>query len=256
MSYINKTISRNSTEADFLWDFIQSFSADLTATGWNFTCNLSTRSAFDDWFNEAPLSFKAFQFVIADDFQINISRTQAESNDKRQNYWFQFQYGDVHGGVGVGDGGGNYLLPFASVGYVYNAIQQRTFKYQIISNAKALHIRFGAYNASFPLTANAGMFYADGGLKFMSLGSDNLFFVGSTGIPATKKTRLIYLRNAEDFSQIEVIKNLAIADNDANSLIANPDSIWDSTYNSAVGFPLTIGSDRCCYLDNYTVMKC
>lgn len=258
MSYINKTVTSNGTEAEFVWAFIQSFTSDITAaTGWTATSSLTSLSEVQSWLANEPEVLKTVVFTIATDFQINFSRL---AGNPRQGYWFQFQYGNIRGYES--GPGGNYNLNFAPSTYYYTASAQRTFKYQIITdktsnaNAKVLHIRFGAYNATFPLTANAGMFYADSNLKFISLGSDNLFFVGSSGTPATKITRLPYLRSDADLTQIEIIKSSIVKENASNAIAVNPASIWDSTYNAAVGFPLTIGSDRCCYLDNYTVMKC
>jgi hypothetical protein len=261
MSYINKTVTSYGTEADFVWAFIQSFTSDITAaTGWTATASLASLQEVETWSANEPAAQKAVVFTIATDFQINFSRY---GENPRQSYWFQFEYGGIAGGSRAGLDGGNYCLNFASSKSFHDATAQRTFKYQIITdkisdsaNAKALHIRFGAYDAALPLTVNSGMFYLDNDLKFLSLGRNDLFFVGSTGTPATKIIRLPYLRSAADLTQIEIIKNSIVKENASNAVAVNPDSIWDSTYNSAVGFPLTIDSQRCCYLDNYTVMKC
>ena len=257
MSYINKTVTSNGTEADFIWAFIQSFKSDLeTATGWTVSCELTSLQAVSDWIaaTTTPDVFNTFSFTVNSIFTIVMTNGYYTTNRGRNCYNVKVAYNSQNGDNPAINFINNYTFSSDSA--------TRTWKYQMISdkisnnaNAKALHLRFGAYDATLPLTVNPALIYSDSvnSVNFIANGVAGTYFVGNAS--GSKVTRLPYLRNASDPTQIEVIQS-AVVVNSSNEMIANPASIWDSTYNSAVGFPLTIGSDRCCYLDNYTVMKC
>ena len=239
MSYINKTVTNNGTEAEFIEELITSFvSRDSRIV------RDQTAAEIASMFNESPDKI-SFSFTISQIFKITF--TKAYYGYPR--YHVTIQYGTRSFGFDF-----TYSNDNKSTSVDYQA--ERTLKYQIISNEKLMFIRFGSYNDTLPLTTtNQCLLYSDSASSFLATAVNGTYYVGSSGTQCTKATRLPYLKNSSDFTQIEVIKSVALI-NSSNELVANPTGMWDSSTNNAVGFPLTIGSDQCYYLDTNTVMKC
>lgn len=246
MSYINKSVTNYGKEPAFIEAFIASLaSAD------NRIIREQTPEEISAMFATGTNSKPEFSFLINGIGRITFRRGQGITDNEQSfgGYFVRFSYGDATSSW--------LTVKFTSstIGFAFSGT--RIFKYQIISNQKAIFIRFGDYNSTFPLTTSCkGLIYSDTAnqINFLMINT-GACYVGNEGTVCTKVTRLPYMRSVDDITQIEVIKNIALV-GDSNELIINPDGIWDATTNYTTNVPLQIGNEQCCFLDTNTVMKC
>lgn len=242
MSYINKSVTSYGTEADFIEDFISS----LVAAD-NRIVRGQTSQQIADMFTSQS-STPTVTITISDIVTITLKR-DTNLGIATNRYYISYTFNSSQ--RIVSDITCSDSKPFHSESV------QRCFKFQIVSNTKAIFIRFGNYNSIIPLTTNTqGLIYSDATnqINFLMLNTGKCY-VGNGDIVCTKAVRLPYIKSIDNLTQIEVIKNIALIGN-SNELVANPDGIWDATTNYTTNVPLQIGSEQCCFLDTNTVMKC
>lgn len=247
MSYINRSVTSYGTESDFIEAFITSF-----VSAHNGIVREQTPEQVSAMFVTGNYTKPEFSFLINGIGKITFRRGQSIMDNTQSNggYDVRFSYGSAT----------SSWLPVkftsSTIGFDWSN-QKRTFKYQIISNQKAIFIRFGDHNSTFPLTTTCkGLIYSDttSQVNFIMTNTGTCY-VGNEGTVCTKFNRLPYMRSVDDITQIEVIKNIVLV-GDSNELIVNPNGIWDATTNYTTNVPLQIGNEQCCFLDTNTVMKC
>lgn len=242
MSYINKSVTSYGTEADFIEAFISS----LVASDSRIVREQTAQQVADMFASSA--NTPRVSVVISGIVTIAFER-QGNLGSTASGYNMSYTFNSSPRVISSMTFTGSRIDPSAAA--------QRCFKYQIISNTKAIFIRFGNHNSPFPLTTDIkGLIYSDttNQISFF-MANTGQCYVGSGDIACTKAVRLPYIRSLDDITQTEVIKHIALVGS-SDELIANPDGIWDASTNYTTNVPLQIGNEQCCFIDNNTVMKC
>lgn len=242
MSYINKSVTSYGTEADFIEAFISS----LVASDSRIVREQTAQQVADMFASSA--NTPRVSVVISDIVTITLNRDTSLGISTNR-YYISYTFNSSQRIVSD--------ITYSDSKTYYSESVQRCFKFQIVSNTKAIFIRFGNYNSIIPLTTNIqGLIYSDATnqINFLMLNTGQCY-VGNDDIVCTKAVRLPYIKSIDNLTQIEVIKNIALIGN-SNELVANPDGIWDASTNYTTNVPLQIGNEQCCFIDNNTVMKC
>lgn len=147
----------------------------------------------------------------------------------------------------------------------YNNDTERCWKYQIVSNDKALYLVFGSYNENFPLAATIPdssyeriktyqVFSYKNGTDWIGGLHCGHRLYGADSVRTYAVNRLPYVNNANDPTAIETIQNKVIREYTGTAKVMTMTNIYDSSYNSAVMFPVNIDNNQYVYLNKYTLM--
>lgn len=284
MSMRNVLISNRRTEKDFIFAFIKSV-LNENVSPHTITCKIGTNStesdavavtiASDDTENTAINDVFAttsssairptFWFTI--DGNIKMRFTRGESISSSVSY---YNVSTVVGIVSYDGTGYVQTLAFSeSDAYPAMTSGERTWKYQLLSNSNVLYIIFGGSSDQIPFSPNhigsssvSPKTYQ--AFSYKKVSGNNTEWMGglycgaylfdSNGIKSSFINRLNYINDPMDSTAIETIQN-KVAKNSAGGYKAiTMDNLWDSSYNQAVMFPVSIGNNQYVYLNNYTLM--
>ena len=136
MSYVNKTVSINGTEKDF----IKAFANELTSADSRITCETDIDAEFA---NEDSSHIITIIFDVSNCYKIKLIRAVAIN---RATYQYNIQ--TVVNNVDKSSAS----LYFLSTMKTVTDIATRTFNFMLISNDNAIAILFGGYNRTLPNT--------------------------------------------------------------------------------------------------------
>lgn len=276
----NKIVSNTGTEIDFISEFITELMNEsaFTSQQHSLVCKINTSN-----------DISTAQEVTAANVSTKVSGVFDNSRSSTVNIWFTI---DSYTTVRMERGAPNdstvsayrFYLSFNGVAeaqpratinfcigtgtpYSYNT-KERTFVYQIVSNANAIFIVFGGASTdiNFPLVETqyypcASIFsYAktvNGNIVFVCGRSVADTLTGTGGQSLKAVNRLAY-NNSTSSTAIETIQNKIVVTSVGNQKAVTMDNIWDSTYNAVVMNSVNVivnnQSTECVYLNNYTVM--
>ena len=262
----NVVISRYGTEKEFIADFVKSIMSESAFTSQHsLVCSIgsnsdsesavtvTTSAEVDTQLNTAfgnSGNTPCIRFDIDTCCKIAMIRSSAVSSDAN-GYSFYVIYN------GVSDPAPHIPLFVTSSTNATNRTT-RTFRYQVISNANAISISVGGVSSTFPL-----VYSSDIPSIFVYKNNNSDFICGKTiasvmrdvsGNAVTSVNRLGYINNGTDPTAIEIIESKVCVISASSTKIVAMVNVWDSSYNSAVLFPVTIGNSTYVYLNNYTLM--
>lgn len=133
MSYVNKIISMNSTEKDFMKAFIN----ELTTADSRIVCETDIDAEFE---NEDTSHIVTIILNVNNCYKIKLKRGNSLSATIT-NYFI---------GLIVNDEESNVSFNISSIRLSYSSVATRTSNFMLISNDNAIAILFGDYNQSLP----------------------------------------------------------------------------------------------------------
>lgn len=275
MSMNNVLISRNSKEKRFIADVIASVMNEdaFTSEGHTIVCKVSTTNDFsnaevitsaanvgtkmDEVFPTSNTEYFYFWFVIDSNAIISFARS---ANGQTNSYTVTSYFGGVYPTGNITN-----TLRYSNAVTSVTETALRTWKYQIFSNANVLYIIFGTYEdtETFPLQPKDSQFnytktfqafsYKNSGEWFGGLYCDAMLYDAS-GVGSTLINRLEYFNNATDPTDVEIIQSKVAKQSNGVNKTVTMSNLYDSSYNSAVKFPVSINNASYVYLNNYTLM--
>lgn len=283
MSMRNISISINGTEKDFIFSFIKSV-LNENVSPHTIECKIGTDSTES---SAVPVTIASSD---TENTAINNVFANASSSSVAPNFWFTID-GNIKmrfSRSGVLSLGVSAYSVYTTIGDVsmrvensvetiyfarattnVDASAERTWKYQLISNSNVLYIIFGAYNDYFPLystyTSGSSTYtklYQAFSYKKVSNNSTELMgslYCGSSlydsdGLKSDLVNRLNYINNQTDTTAVETIQSKVAKNSSGGYKTIVMDNLWDSSYNQALMFPVSIGNNQYVYLNNYTLM--
>lgn len=260
----NVVISKTSTEQEFISEFVKSvmnesaFTSNHTLTckiGSNITeanavtvtTNVEVDTQLDTVYGSSS-NTPTIWFIIDTYSVIRFSRA-SNSTDK------YFSCSSFFNGV-PGESSNYFYFAGGSSSIYRDTVTSRAWKYQILSNANVLLIVFGMYDSKFPFLPadHPSIFSYKKGAEFVCGNRVQSTMRSMNGHDLSAVNRLLYINNDTDPTAIETIQNKVVISSVGTVKNVTMDNVWDSTYNSAVMFPVNIGSSQYVYLDNYTLM--
>lgn len=284
MSMRNIIISNRRTEKDFIFAFIKSV-LNENVSPHTITCKIGTNSTESDAVPVTIASGDTENTAINDVFANTSSGTITPT------FWFTIDgnikmrftrnecistsvsYYNVNTVVGiVSYGGTGYVQALAFSEYESASAGdsiERTWKYQLLSNSNVLYIIFGGSNDQIPFSPNyigsssvSPKTYQ--AFSYKKVSGNNTEWMGglhcgaylfdSNGIKSSFINRLNYINNPIDSTAIEIIQNKVAKHSSGGYKTITMDNLWDSSYNQAFMFPVSIGNNQYVYLNNYTLM--
>lgn len=285
MSMRNISISNSGIEKDFIFAFIKSV-LNENVSPHTITCKIGTDSiesnavsvtiASGDTENTAINNVFAntsdynvrpnFWFTIDDNIKMKFTR--GESIGSPTSY---YSIDTVISGVSLSGTGYLQSLFFSdSTNAIAAASAERVWKYQLLSNSNVLYIIFGTCSDQIPFSPT----YTSGGgstypktyqaFSYKKVSGNNTEWMGglycgsslydSDGIKSNLVNRLNYINNQTDTTAIETIQSKVAKHSSGGYKTITMDNLWDSSYNQALMFPVSIGNNQYVYLNNYTLM--
>lgn len=279
----NISISSSGTEKDFIFSFIKSV-LNENVSPHTIECKIGTDSTES---SAVPVTIASSD---TENTAINNVFANTSSSSAVPNFWFtidgnikmRFARGDsvtsptAHYSVdtvisGVSIGGTDYrntiFFAYDKAGVTTSA--ERVLKYQLIFNSNVLYIVFGAYSDSFPFfptyTSGSSTYtresqafsykkVSDNNTEWMGGSYSGNYLYDSDGIKSFLVNRLNYINNQADTTAIETIQSKVAKHSSGGYKTMTMDNLWDSSYNQAVMFPVSIGNNQYVYLNNYTLM--
>lgn len=278
----NISISINGTEKDFIFAFIKSV-LNENVSPHTIECKIGTDSTES---SAVPVTIASSD---TENTAINNVFANTTSNSVTPNFWFT-----IDGNIKMRFARGGALNEAKSYYAVYTTIggvsmtgayysesidfvrdntgvtnsAERTWKYQLVSNSNVLYIIFGAYSDNFPLYPTYTNVYtytkvyqafsykkvSDNSTEWMGGLYSGDYLYDSDGIKSFLVTRLNYINNQTDTTAIETIQSKVAKHSSGGYKTIVMDNLWDSSYNQAVMFPVSIGNNQYVYLNNYTLM--
>lgn len=262
----NVVVSTNSTEKQFISAFIKSIMAEsVFVSQHSLVCKIGNNTNYDNSTtvsNDTEVDTQldtvyanssnkpSVWFCIDDYIRLNILGINTLSSGGRAYYFHTYfngskQNGDIALEFYTGSG-----TPYPS------DIKDRAYKYQIVSNSNALFIVFGGAGSQFPLTTTTyqSIFVYKKGTDLAYGNTVKTNLISPENTPLKVVDRLPYINNSTNPTAIEVIQNKVIATSAGDTKVITMDNIWDSSYNAAVMFEVTVNNSTCVYLNNYTLM--
>lgn len=291
MSMRNISISSSGIEKDFIFAFIKSV-LNENVSPHTITCKIGTDSiesnavsvtiASGDTENTAINNVFAntsdynvrpnFWFTIDDNIKMQFTR--GEIINSSTSY---YSVNTVISGVSFSTAG--YSLPQSqsqslhfsdSTSAIAAASAERVWKYQLLSNSNVLYIIFGTCSDQIPLyptyisssgstiTKNYQAFsykkVSGNNTEWMGSWYCGAYLYDSNGIKSSFINRLNYINDPIDGTAIETIQSKVAKHSSGGYKTITMDNLWDSSYNQAVMFPVSIGNNQYVYLNNYTLM--
>ena len=276
----NISISSSGTEKDFIFAFIKSV-LNENVSPHTIECKIGTDSTES---SAVPVTIASSD---TENTAINNVFANTSSSSVKPNFWFTID-GNIEmrfaRNRGLNDREYSYSVSSIMRGDLENISQtlhfiggeksttdsvERGWKYQLISNSNVLYIIFGSYDDNFPFFPT----YTSGGstytrrsqaFSYKKVSDNNTEWMGglycgsslydSDGIKSNLVNRLNYINNQADTTAIETIQSKVAKHSSGGYKTIVMDNLWDSSYNQAVMFPVSIGNNQYVYLDNYTLM--
>ena len=243
MSYVNKIISINGTEKDF----IKAFANELTSADNRITCETDIDAEFA---NEDSSHIITIIFDVNNCYKIKLIRAVAINRATSQ-YNIQTVINNV-------DKSSAGLLFLGATKFVTD-IATRTFNFMLISNDNAIAILFGGYNRTLPNTYDYNvMSYHEQDFNVIAYSNSiNTIASKSEFIRTDEKhkgeiykttNRLLYSRD----ENVEIIESKPLVQN--NIAVHDMKSVYDCS-NVTAGSILIIDSNKYFAVDSNTLIK-
>ena len=279
----NISISSSGTEKDFIFAFIKSV-LNENVSPHTIECKIGTDSTES---SAVPVTIASSD---TENTAINNVFANTSSSSVKPNFWFTIDgnikmrfarngalnesksYYAVYTTIGSVSMTGTYYsqsIDFMRENTGVTTSAERTWKYQLVSNSNVLHIIFGAYSDYFPLYPTYTSGYdtrtkvyqafsykkvSDNSTEWMGSLYCGFSLYDSDGIKSNLVNRLNYINNQANTTAIETIQSKVAKHSSGGYKTIVMDNLWDSSYNQAVMFPVSIGNNQYVYLDNYTLM--
>ena len=241
MSYVNKIISINGTEKDF----IKAFANELTSADSRITCETDIDAEFA---NEDSSHIITIIFDVSNCYKIKLIRAVAINRATYQ-YNIQTVINNVDKSSAV--------LFFSSVSKTVTDIATRTFNFMLISNDNAIAILFGGYNRTLPNTYDYNLIsYHEQDFNITACGTNTIAskseFIRTDenhqGETYKTTNRLLYSRD----ENVEIIESKPLMQN--NNAVYDMKSVYDCS-NVTSGSILIIDSNKYFAVDSNTLIK-
>ena len=241
MSYVNKTVSINGTEKDF----IKAFANELTSADSRITCETDIDAEFA---NEDSSHIITIIFDVNNCYKVKLIRAVAINRATSQ-YNIQTVVNNVDKS--------SASLYFLSTMKTVTDIATRTFNFMLISNDNAIAILFGGYNRTLPNTYDYNvMSYHEQDFNVIAY---NLNSIASKaeyirtdenhqGETYKITNRLLYSRDED----VEIIESKPLVQN--NIAVHDMKSVYDCS-NVLAGNILSFEDNRYFSIDTNTLIK-
>ena len=241
MSYINKSVSINGTEKDF----IKAFANELTSADSRITCETDIDAEFA---NEDSSHIITVIFDVNNCYKIKLIRAVAINRATSQ-YNIQTVINNV-------DKSSAGLLFLGATKFVTD-IATRTFNFMLISNDNAIAILFGGYNRTLPNTYDYNlMSYHEQDFNVTAYSTNTIAskseFIRTDenhqGETYKTTNRLLYSRD----ENVEIIESKPLMQN--NNAVYDMKNVYDCS-NVLAGSILSFGDNRYFSIDTNTLIK-
>ena len=241
MSYVNKIISINGTEKDF----IKAFANELTLADSRITCETDIDAEFA---NEDSSHIITIIFDVNNCYKIKLIRA-VPINRATYQYNIQTVINNVDKSSAA--------LYFLDVSKGVTDIATRTFNFMLISNDNAIAILFGGYNRTLPNTYDYNLIsYHEQDFNIIACGTNTIAskseFIRTDenhkGEIYKTTNRLLYSRD----ENVEIIEIKPLVQN--NIVVHDMKSVYDCS-NVLAGNILIIDSNKYFAIDSNTLIK-
>ena len=241
MSYVNKIISINGTEKDF----IKAFANELTSADNRITCETDIDAEFA---NEDSSHIITIIFDVNNCYKVKLIRAVAINRATSQ-YNIQTVVNNV-------DKSSAGLLFLGATKFVTD-IATRTFNFMLISNDNAIAILFGGYNRTLPNTYDYNLIsYHEQDFNIIACGTNTIAskseFIRTDenhkGEIYKTTNRLLYSRD----ENVEIIESKLLLQN--SSAVYDMKNVYDCS-NVTAGSILIIDSNKYFAVDSNTLIK-
>ena len=241
MSYVNKTVSINGTEKDF----IKAFANELTSADGRITCETDIDAEFA---NEDSSHIITIIFDVNNCYKIKLIRAVAINRATSQ-YNIQTVINNV-------DKSSAGLLFLGATKFVTD-IATRTFNFMLISNDNAIAILFGGYNRTLPNTYDYNLIsYHEQDFNVTAYSTNTIAskseFIRTDenhkGEIYKTTNRLLYSRD----ENVEIIESKPLLQN--SSAVYDMKNVYDCS-NVTAGSILIIDSNKYFAVDSNTLIK-
>ncbi len=243
MSYVNKTVSINGTEKDF----IKAFANELTSADSRITCETDIDAEFA---NEDSSHIITIIFDVSNCYKIKLIRAVAIN---RATYQYNIQ--TVVNNVDKSSAS----LYFLSTMKTVTDIATRTFNFMLISNDNAIAILFGGYNRTLPNTYDYNvMSYHEQEFNVIAYSNSINTIASKSEFIRTDENhkgeiykitnRLLYSRDED----VEIIESKPLVQN--NIAVHDMKSVYDCS-NVLAGNILSFEDNRYFSIDTNTLIK-
>ena len=240
MSYINKSVSINGTEKDF----IKAFANELTSADNRITCETDIDAEFA---NEDSSHYITIIFDVNNCYKIKLIMGYAINAATNR-------YGICRIVNGVPYTSADLALSTYST---ISAVITRTFNFMLISNDNAIAILFGGYNRTLPNTYDYNLIsYHEQDFNIIACGTNTIAskseFIRTDenhkGEIYKTTNRLLYSRD----ENVEIIESKPLVQN--NIVVHDMKSVYDCS-NVLAGNILIIDSNKYFAIDSNTLIK-
>ena len=241
MSYINKTVSINGTEKDF----IKAFANELTSADSRITCETDIDAEFA---NEDSSHIITIIFDVNNCYKIKLIRAVAINKST-----YQYNIQTVINNVDKSSAS----LYFSGVSKAVTDIATRTFNFMLISNDNTVVMLFSDYNKVLPATNNSSlMSYHEQDFNIIACGTNTIAskseFIRTDenhkGEIYKTTNRLLYSRD----ENVEIIESKPLVQN--NIAVHDMKSVYDCS-NVLAGNILSFEDNRYFSIDTNTLIK-
>ena len=241
MSYVNKTVSINGTEKDF----IKAFANELTSADSRITCETDIDAEFA---NEDSSHIITIIFDVNNCYKIKLIRAVAINKST-----YQYNIQTVINNVDKSSAS----LYFSGVSKAVTDIATRTFNFMLISNDNTVVMLFSDYNKVLPATNNSSlMSYHEQDFNIIACGTNTIAskseFIRTDenhkGEIYKTTNRLLYSRD----ENVEIIESKPLVQN--NIVVHDMKSVYDCS-NVLAGNILIIDSNKYFAIDSNTLIK-
>ena len=241
MSYINKSVSINGTEKDF----IKAFANELTSADNKITCETDIDAEFA---NEDSSHYITIIFDVNNCYKIKLTRGTIIGGST-----YQYKIQTVINNVDKS----NANLYYSSVSQAVTDIATRTFNFMLISNDNTVVMLFSDYNQSLPNVYKYNlMSYHEQDFNVIacnlnSIASKSEFIrtdENHQGETYEITNRLLYSRDED----VEIIESKPLVQN--NNAVYDMKNVYDCS-NVLAGNILIIDNNRFFAIDSNTLIK-
>lgn len=243
MSYVNKTVSINGTEKDF----IKAFANELTSADSRITCETDIDAEFA---NEDSSHIITIIFDVSNCYKIKLIRAVAINKAT-----YQYNIQTVVNNVDKSSAG----LYFLGTTKPVTDITTRTFNFMLISNDNTVVMLFGDYNQSLPNVYKYNlMSYHEQDFNVIAYSNNSTAIAGKSEFIRTDENhqgetykitnRLLYSRDED----VEIIESKPLVQN--NIAVHDMKSVYDCS-NVLAGNILSFEDNRYFSIDTNTLIK-
>lgn len=243
MSYINKSVSINGTEKDF----IKAFANELTSADSRITCETDIDAEFA---NEDSSHYITIIFDVNNCYKIKLTRGTIIGGST-----YQYNIQTVINNVDKSSAN----LYFSSVSKAVTDIATRTFNFMLISNDNTVVMLFGDYNKVLPATNNSSlMSYHEQDFNIVAYSNNSTAIASKSEFIRTDENhkgetykitnRLLYSRDED----VEIIESKPLLQN--SSAVYDMKNVYDCS-NVTANNILLVDNNRYFAVDSNTLIK-